>query len=86
VGPSKRSNREATTADVDLPAPGDLETGTDIAAVLATLSPDQRAILVLRDVEGLSEEAAARLVDAPPGTVKSRLHRARAAFRERWVS
>jgi RNA polymerase sigma factor (sigma-70 family) len=67
------------------PAPDlDVDTRLDIAAVLRQLAPDQRAILVLRDLDGLSEEVAAQLLDVPIGTVKSRLHRARAAFRARW--
>ncbi len=56
----------------------------DVAIVLGTLPADQRAILVLRDLEGLSEEEAATLLDVAQGTVKSRLHRARDAFRKRW--
>jgi RNA polymerase sigma-70 factor (ECF subfamily) len=56
----------------------------DVARVLAALPPDQRAILVLRDLEGLSEDEAARLLDVARGTIKSRLHRAREAFRKRW--
>jgi RNA polymerase sigma factor (sigma-70 family) len=56
----------------------------DVARVLADLSPDQRAILVLRDLEGLSEAEAARHLDIAQGTIKSRLHRAREAFRSRW--
>ena len=56
----------------------------DVALVLAALSPDQRAILVLRDVEGLSEAEAADALEVARGTIKSRLHRAREAFRKRW--
>ena len=54
--------------------------------VLATMAPDQRAILVLRDLEGMSEEEASAILHAPVGTVKSRLHRARRGFRERWTA
>jgi RNA polymerase sigma factor (sigma-70 family) len=60
------------------------EVGAEIADVLRQLSPQQRAILVLRDLEGLSEAEAAELLDLEIGTVKSRLHRARRAFRGRW--
>jgi len=56
----------------------------DVARVLSELPPGQRAILVLRDLEGLSEAEAAAELDVARGTIKSRLHRARDAFRERW--
>jgi RNA polymerase sigma factor (sigma-70 family) len=57
----------------------------DVMRVLGELSEDQRAILVLRDLEGLSEAEAAELLDVAKGTIKSRLHRAREAFRSRWL-
>ena len=41
-----------------------------------------RAVLVLRDVEDLSNEEAARLLGESVSSVKSRLHRARMALRE----
>jgi len=59
---------------------------TDVMRVLAELPPDQRAILILRDLEGLSEAEAAGLLEVARGTIKSRLHRARDAFRKRWPS
>jgi RNA polymerase sigma-70 factor (ECF subfamily) len=65
-------------------APVDVATAVDVRAVLAGLAPEQRAILVLRDIDGLSESEAARLLGVPEGTVKSRLHRARSAFAQRW--
>jgi len=58
----------------------------DVARVLSELAPDQRAILVLRDLEGLSEAEAADELNVARGTIKSRLHRARDAFRKRWPS
>jgi len=61
------------------------EVGADIADVLRRLTPEQRAILVLRDLEGFSEAEAATLLGVERGTVKSRLHRARQAFRRRWT-
>jgi RNA polymerase sigma-70 factor (ECF subfamily) len=57
----------------------------DVQWVLAQLPPDQRAVLVLRDLEGLSEAEAAEQLDVAVGTVKSRLSRARKAFRQRWT-
>lgn len=41
-----------------------------------------RAVLVLRDVEGLSNESVAELLDESVPSVKSRLHRARMVLRE----
>jgi RNA polymerase sigma-70 factor, ECF subfamily len=44
---------------------------------LRLLNPAHRAVLVLRDVEGLSYDEIAEATDAPLGSVKGRLHRAR---------
>lgn len=50
-------------------------------AALSRLDPDAREILVLREVEGLSYEDMAALLDIALGTVRSRLHRARNELR-----
>jgi RNA polymerase sigma-70 factor (ECF subfamily) len=50
-------------------------------AILA-IEPDFRECLVLRDVEELSYEEIGEITGLPPGTVKSRIHRARAMLRE----
>jgi RNA polymerase sigma-70 factor (ECF subfamily) len=44
---------------------------------LAQLRPEHRAVLVLRDLEGLPYEEIAQVTDTPMGSVKGRLHRAR---------
>jgi RNA polymerase sigma-70 factor (ECF subfamily) len=44
---------------------------------IAMLEEDQRALVVLRDVEGLSYEEIMEITELAEGTVKSRLHRAR---------
>ena len=62
----------------------DLSAGVDVRQVLATLDPVHRAVLVLRHLDGLSEGEMAAVLGVAPGTVKSRLHRARTAFRTRW--
>lgn len=52
-----------------------------LEAALAALPTEQRAVVVLVDVEGLSYEEAADVLDVPVGTVKSRLARARVRLR-----
>jgi RNA polymerase sigma factor (sigma-70 family) len=84
-----RSGREdpidpATLVGFSSVAPIDMATVIDVRTTLAGLAPEQRAILVLRDVDGLSEAEAAQILGVAPGTVKSRLHRARSAFVRRW--
>ena len=46
------------------------------------LSAQHRAVLVLRDIEGMTYEEIADITDSPLGTVKGRLHRARSEFIE----
>lgn len=53
-----------------------------VAAALMSLDPDQRAILLLRDVQDLEYEQIAAVLEIAGGTVKSRLFRARLALRE----
>ena len=54
------------------------ETRLDVDAALRTLSPQQRAALVVVDMLGFSVADAAVILDISPGTVKSRCARARA--------
>jgi RNA polymerase sigma-70 factor (ECF subfamily) len=44
---------------------------------LSALRPSYRSLVVLRDLEGLSYEEIAELLEMPIGSVKGRLHRAR---------
>ena len=48
-----------------------------LEAKLRLLPPAHRAVLVLRDIEGLSYEEVATATETPLGSVKGRLHRAR---------
>jgi RNA polymerase sigma-70 factor (ECF subfamily) len=57
------------------------ETAEAIQRALATLPDDQRMVVVLCDVQGLSYEEAADTLDLAVGTLKSRLSRARARLR-----
>lgn len=45
------------------------------------LDEDHRAVLVLREIEGMNYTEIGEILDIPPGTVRSRLHRARMALR-----
>ena len=52
-----------------------------VAAKMSELPDSYRAVLLLRDIEGLSTEETAQALAMTVGAVKVRLHRARAAFR-----
>jgi RNA polymerase sigma-70 factor, ECF subfamily len=52
-----------------------------LVAGLATLEDSHRAVLILRDVQGLEYAQIGQVLDLPVGTVKSRLFRARLALR-----
>lgn len=57
------------------------EAAQRVRAVLAGLRPEHSAILALADMQALTYEEIAAVLDCPLGTVRSRLSRARAAFR-----
>jgi RNA polymerase sigma-70 factor (ECF subfamily) len=50
----------------------------EVTAALGQIGADQRAALVLIDLEGYSMDEAARILGCAPGTVKSRCSRGRA--------
>ena len=58
------------------------ESVSRLRQALAALPPDQRAVLVLRAVNGLNYHEISRRLDLNIGTVRSRLHRARQELRE----
>lgn len=74
---------EATTPARDDHAP---ELTAFLGAELARLPATQRAVFVLREVEGLSEREIADVLRIAPGTVKSRLSRAKDGIRRAWTS
>jgi RNA polymerase sigma-70 factor (ECF subfamily) len=69
---------EVPATSVDSPA----DTRLDLLSALARLEPEFRVVAVACDVVGLSMDEAALVLDLPAGTVKSRLHRARARLAE----
>jgi RNA polymerase sigma factor (sigma-70 family) len=54
----------------------------DVEQALAELPPDFRAAVVLCDIEGLSYDEIAAILDVKLGTVRSRIHRGRSMLRK----
>lgn len=85
----RRGARPTIALEPDLPDPqaspeAQLQArriGAALAAAIAALPPEQREVLVLRDVEGLHAHEAADVIGIEVGALKSRLHRARMALR-----
>lgn len=71
--PSRGPTPQQTLDDADL--------DHDVATALADLAPEFRAAVVLCDIEGLSYEEIADVLDVKIGTVRSRIHRGRAQLR-----
>jgi RNA polymerase sigma factor (sigma-70 family) len=69
-----------------LPSPAagfdDQSFDADIEAALSELQPDFRVAVVLCDVEGLTYEEIAAVLDVKIGTVRSRIHRGRSMLRK----
>jgi len=59
-----------------------VEQGRRIQLALNRLSPEHRAVLILKDMEGQKYEAMAEILQVPIGTIRSRLHRARLELRD----
>ena len=57
-----------------------------VDAVLHSLPEDYREVLILREMEDMAYRDIALVTGVPIGTVMSRLSRARAALRERWIA
>jgi len=70
-----------------LPRPDRLAEGRQMEAIiqeaLAALDPEQRELIVLRDIQGMSYSEMERIVGLPLGTIKSRLHRARMSLKDK---
>jgi len=90
ASPDRRLARgDEALADVAAPTPDAAsaaeraERDAALRAAIAGLPEDRRLVLVLRDVEGLSYEEIAETLAIDPGTVRSRLHRARLQLKEK---
>lgn len=62
----------------------DCDARLDLTTMLRALSPDHRAVIVLRELQGMSYAEMAEVLGVPRGTVESRLHRAREELRRRF--
>ncbi len=71
----------------DAPGPEELmeshELRDQVQQCLNMLSDEHRLILVMREIQGMSYDEIAQSLDCSLGTVKSRLNRARTAFKEK---
>jgi RNA polymerase sigma-70 factor (ECF subfamily) len=85
---AKRGRRQEVSDETlgEMPAPPAVERDSGLAArieaALGQLPAGYRAILVLHDVEGLSHEECAAILECRVGTCKSQLHKARARMRD----
>jgi RNA polymerase sigma-70 factor (ECF subfamily) len=85
---ARAARRESDHASAEPPAPADAPTGRysdEVLAALATLSPEQRAVVVLRYVLEYTPGEIAGALELPRGTVNSRLRRGLDALRAHLV-
>ncbi len=75
------SQRTGAVASEASSTASSLETQRLVVAALQSLDDEFRAVVVLRDIEGLGYHEIGEILEIPYGTVKSRLHRARQAIR-----
>ena len=54
-----------------------------VREAIKALDDDHREVIVLRDIQNLPYQEICEITGLPPGTVKSRLHRARLALKEK---
>lgn len=84
-GPAARANGGGNVTA--FPAPSDefaqVECVTRVRQAIATLPENYREVVVLCELDELSYEAAAELLECPVGTVRSRLHRAKSILMEK---
>jgi RNA polymerase sigma-70 factor (ECF subfamily) len=59
------------------------ELGEQVVQAINELTPDHKAVILLREVEGLSYEEISRVMQCSKGTVMSRLHYARKKLQSR---
>jgi RNA polymerase sigma-70 factor (ECF subfamily) len=83
IEPLVEAGRQWATDDDPAERAAESEQHERLAAAFAELSPEHQAVLTLRVVQDLSYDEIARTLGVPPGTVMSRLSRARTELRAR---
>jgi RNA polymerase sigma-70 factor (ECF subfamily) len=83
VGFDARVGEEPESTDDPSQALSQSETVARVRVFIRGLSSRYREVLILCDLQGLTYEGAAAVLDTPVGTVRSRLHRARQQLAER---
>jgi RNA polymerase sigma-70 factor (ECF subfamily) len=78
--PATRSIDEAAGVAADAEVTFAAEEAAAVHAALDELAPEHREVLVLRFLEDMGYDEIARVVGCPVGTVRSRLHYAKAAL------
>ncbi|TMC79791.1 MAG: sigma-70 family RNA polymerase sigma factor [Chloroflexi bacterium] len=92
LDPPNEGDDDRSWAEPAAPGPdlveiaGDREALLIVEQALSTLPAEQRAALLLRDVEGFAYEEIATITTVEIGTVKSRIHRGRLAVRNALVA
>lgn len=75
----RRRTRERLESETPPPS-SEVGIGVEVREALGGLSLDLREPVVLIDMFGFTYDEVGRILDVPPGTVKSRVHRARKAL------
>ncbi|MGE3547193.1 MAG: RNA polymerase sigma factor RpoE [Kofleriaceae bacterium] len=80
---TSRVENELTTGETPEALLASKQVAAAVNAAIEALSEDLRQAITLREIEGLSYEEIADVMDCPIGTVRSRIFRAREAIAER---
>jgi RNA polymerase sigma-70 factor, ECF subfamily len=77
----KSHGEQISVYEIELSVPAQ-ESGEDLARLLKELPEEQRNVIILFYYEDLSIKQIAKILEIPPGTVKSRLHNAKAKLKD----
>jgi RNA polymerase sigma-70 factor (ECF subfamily) len=84
--PERAAPGNSRGSHADIARPDEMASGKQLERIvqhaIAELEPTFRECLILRDVEDLSYEEIGEITGLPAGTVKSRIHRARAQLKD----